>query len=69
MALVVAIGRGLQSIVLVLVILGWPTYTRVVRSEMLVVRNMDFIQAAIASGSSHLRVLFRSTCCPTPSTR
>lgn len=59
MALVVAIGRGLQSIVLVLVILGWPTYTRVVRSEVLVVRNMDYIQASIASGSSHLRVLLK----------
>jgi peptide/nickel transport system permease protein len=59
MALVVALGRGLQSVVVVLIILNWPTYTRVIRSEILVVRNMDFILAARASGASHLRILFR----------
>lgn len=57
MALVIALGRGLQSIVLVLIILNWPTYTRMIRSEILVVRNMDYIQAARASGASHLRIL------------
>jgi peptide/nickel transport system permease protein len=57
MALVVALGRGLQSIVLVLIILGWPTYTRMIRADILVIRNMDYIQAARASGSSHMRIL------------
>jgi len=59
MALVVALGRGLKAVVLVLIILNWPTYTRVIRAEILVTRNMDFIQAARASGASHLRILFR----------
>jgi peptide/nickel transport system permease protein len=59
MALVVALGRGLKAVVVVLIILNWPTYTRVIRSEILVTRNMDFIQAARASGASHLRILFR----------
>lgn len=59
MALVVALGRGLQSIVIVLIILNWPTYTRMIRAEILVVRNMDYIQAARASGASHLRILLR----------
>ncbi len=59
MALVVAIGRGLTSIVLVLIILGWPTYTRVIRSDILVIRNMDYIMAARASGVSHLRIIMR----------
>lgn len=59
MALVVALGRGLKSVVLVLIILNWPTYTRVIRADILVVRNMDYILAARASGASHLRILFR----------
>jgi len=59
MALVVAMGRGLKSIVFALIILGWPTYTRVIRSEILVIRDMDYIQAARASGSSHLRILMK----------
>ncbi len=58
MALVVAIGRGLKAVVAVLIILGWPSYTRVLRSDILVTRNKDFILAARASGASHLRILF-----------
>lgn len=34
-ALVVALGPGLKSIVIALIILNWPTYTRVIRSEIL----------------------------------
>jgi peptide/nickel transport system permease protein len=57
MALVVAMGKGLHSIMIVLIALGWPTYTRVIRAEILVVRNTDYILAARASGASHLRIL------------
>lgn len=57
MGLVVAIGRGLTSIILVLIVLGWPTYTRVIRGEILVIREREFVQAARASGASHLRIL------------
>lgn len=57
MALVFVFGRGLDSIVIMLILLGWPTYTRVIRSEILVIRNTDYIQAARASGASHLRIL------------
>ena len=59
MALVVAIGRGLTSIILVLIILGWRVYTRVIRSEILVIREKEYIQAARASGASHLRIIFK----------
>lgn len=59
MALVVAIGRGLESIVIVLIILNWPSYTRVIRSEILVVRDMDYVHAAKASGAGHLWTLVR----------
>lgn len=59
MALVIALGKGLTSIVVVLIILGWPTYTRVIRSEILIIRNMDYIQAAKASGSSHFRTIMK----------
>lgn len=59
MALVVVLGRGMESIVVVLIILGWPTYTRVIRSEILIVRDMDYVQASRASGSSHMRTLIK----------
>jgi peptide/nickel transport system permease protein len=58
MALVVAIGRGLKAVIIVLIILEWPSYTRVIRSDILVTRGKDFILAARASGASHLRIIF-----------
>lgn len=57
MALVVVIGRGLQSIILVYVILGWRQYARIIRAEIMILRDKDYIQAARASGASHLRVI------------
>ena len=39
MAMVVAIGRGLKSIIIVMIILGWPTYTRMIRGEILALRD------------------------------
>ncbi len=59
MALVVALGRGIYSIVVVLIILGWPTYTRVMRSEILVVRDSDYVLAARACGASHAWILWK----------
>jgi peptide/nickel transport system permease protein len=57
MALVVAIGRGLTAVMAVLIITGWPSYTRVLRSEILVTRGKDFVLAARASGASHFRIM------------
>ena len=57
MALVVAIGRGLQSIMIVMIILGWPTYTRMIRSEILAIRDKDYILASRASGAKSLRII------------
>ncbi|MCK4542635.1 MAG: ABC transporter permease [Spirochaetales bacterium] len=59
MALVVALGRGLQSIIIVMIILGWPTYTRMIRGDILIIREKEYIQAAHASGSSNLKIILR----------
>lgn len=59
MALVIALGRGLHSIIVTLIVLGWPGYTRVIRSEILVIRDKEFVQAARASGASHIRTMFK----------
>ncbi|MCG8453356.1 MAG: ABC transporter permease [Spirochaetales bacterium] len=59
MAIVVVIGKGLTSIVLVLIVLGWRTYTRVIRAEILLIRDKDYIQAARASGASHMSIIMR----------
>jgi peptide/nickel transport system permease protein len=56
-AVVAALGSGLGQIVIVLVITGWTTYARVVRAEVLSLRERDFVAAARAMGASDWRIL------------
>jgi peptide/nickel transport system permease protein len=53
------LGAGAFSIILAFAILGWVPYARLVRGEILHIRELDFIQAAHVSGLSEWRVLFR----------
>jgi len=59
MALVVAFGRSLDSVLLALILVGWPTYTRVVRGEVLKVKQSDYVEAAKAIGCSDFRIIVR----------
>jgi peptide/nickel transport system permease protein len=56
-AVVAVLGSGLVQIVTVLVIAGWPTYARVVRAEVLALREREFAAAARAVGASDVRIL------------
>lgn len=58
-ALVFALGAGTRSFIVAMVVLGWVTYARLVRSEILRVRDLDFVSAAHLSGFGRARVLFR----------
>ena len=57
MALVIAFGANLDSVMLALTVVGWASYTRVLRSEILRVKQEDYIEAAKAAGCSDLRVM------------
>jgi peptide/nickel transport system permease protein len=52
-------GLGLRNIILSLSAAGWVVYARVVRGEVLSVKQRDYVQAAAALGMSRARVLFR----------
>ncbi len=56
-AVVAVLGSGLLQIVAVLVIAGWPAYARVVRAEVLSLREREFAAAARAVGASDVRIL------------
>lgn len=58
-ALVFALGAGTRSFIVAMAVLGWVTYARLVRAEILRVRDLDFVAAAHLSGFSRRRVLFR----------
>ncbi len=53
------VGLGLRNIILSLSAAGWVVYARVVRGEVLSVKQRDFVQAAAALGVGRPRLLFR----------
>ena len=53
------VGLGLRNIILSLSAAGWVVYARVVRGEVLSVKQRDFVQAAAALGMSRVRLLLR----------
>ncbi len=57
-SLVAFLGAGLGKLILALCIIGWVGYARVMRAQVLKVREYDFVQAAKALGAGNLRILF-----------
>jgi peptide/nickel transport system permease protein len=58
-ALVYALGPGLTSIVIVLVVWSWARFARIVRADVLTQRDRDYVVAARAIGGSAARVMVR----------
>src|SRR5437762_6533403 len=57
-ALVAFLGAGLNKLILALCIIGWVGYARLIRAQVLKVREYDFVQAARALGAGDFRILF-----------
>lgn len=53
------VGAGLVTLILILGFTGWVTYSRIVRSEVLVLRAQEFVTAARVIGQSNLKIMFR----------
>jgi peptide/nickel transport system permease protein len=58
-AMLAVLGPGLQNVVLVLAITNWVTYARLVRGQVLSVREKEFIEAARCLGVGHVAIMFR----------
>ena len=52
-----ALGRGLLQTMLAVGFSWWPSYARLVRGQVLAVKNEEYVMAARALGSSDLRVM------------
>jgi peptide/nickel transport system permease protein len=59
MAFVIALGQSLDNVIIALMLVGWPTYARLVRAGVLQVKVEDYVEAARAMGCSHSRILFK----------
>jgi peptide/nickel transport system permease protein len=58
-ALVAVFGAGLLTLIIVLALSTWVTYTRIVRGEVMVLRRSEFVESARAIGSSNARLILR----------
>ena len=58
LALVAALGPGLENAVLVIALTTWSPYARIARAEALTIRNSEFIMAAQVQGASTTRILY-----------
>ena len=58
-ALVAVLGPSFTNVVLALSLIGWVGYARLVRGQVLRARELEFVQAARALGSTTSRILMR----------
>ena len=55
----VVFGRSLLNVIVIIIIFSWSGYARLVRADVLSLREQEFVVAARASGASDKRILFR----------
>ncbi|MBS5450041.1 MAG: ABC transporter permease [Coriobacteriia bacterium] len=58
-AIVAILGNGVSNLLIAMWIVSWPPYTRLVRSEVLVAKNSEYVQAAKTLGYSDATIIFR----------
>lgn len=57
-AIIAVLGPNLQNIIIVMGITGWVIYARVVRAEVLSLREKEYVMAVRALGGSNGRIIF-----------
>jgi peptide/nickel transport system permease protein len=55
----IVLGKGLDKVIIALIIFGWRSYARLMRSEVLSVKKRDFVTAAVSIGAGKLHIFFR----------
>jgi peptide/nickel transport system permease protein len=58
-ALVFVLGPGERSIYVAITLLGWVSYARIIRGEILVAKRQDYVVAAQSGGLSSARIMAR----------
>ncbi len=59
LVIVAVLGPGVENIIIAISILTWTTFARIMRGQVLYVRELPFVEAARAAGASELRIMFR----------
>ena len=58
-ALVFVLGPGERSIYIAITLVGWVSYARIIRGEILVAKRQEYVLAAQSGGLSNLRIMAR----------
>ena len=53
------LGGGLHNAIIALAAISWPKYARIARSQTLAQKETVYLQAAVLSGSSTVKIIFR----------
>lgn len=59
LVIVSLIGPNMWTVMLVMGLMGWPPLCRLVRSDVMRIKNIDFVSAAIVTGYSPVNIVFK----------
>lgn len=59
LAVIAVLGADFRNLIIVLAVTAWPIYTRVIRAQVLALRDREFMLAGRVIGASHLRLMLR----------
>lgn len=59
LSIIAILGPGLSSFFIAMALVGWVSYARLIRAQMLVLKNHDYAVAAVSLGFSRTRIMFR----------
>ena len=59
LSIIAILGPGLASFYIAMALVGWVSYARLIRAQILVLKSQDFAVAAASLGFSQARIMFR----------
>ncbi|MBY4632053.1 ABC transporter permease [Rhizobium croatiense] len=59
LSIIAILGPGLGSFYIAMALVGWVSYARLIRAQMLVLKGSDYAVAAVSLGFSRPRIMFR----------
>ncbi|TIU97095.1 MAG: ABC transporter permease [Mesorhizobium sp.] len=59
LSIIAILGPGLGSFYIAMALVGWVSYARLIRAQILVIKNSDYAAAAASLGFGRMRIMFR----------
>jgi peptide/nickel transport system permease protein len=59
LAIAAVLGPSITNALIAMVLVWWPEYSRLMRGQVLSVKNNEYVTASVALGGSHFRILFQ----------